>query len=86
MTSEVTLYTKYRLTPKQVDILRFVTTYATDHLGNSPGVTEVAKQFGIPWSTAYWNLSVLSNKRLLELRDSKIIVEQSSWEPPDYLE
>lgn len=84
--TDAILYQGYQLTKMQVDILRFVATYAVDHRGNSPGVSEVAKQFSLAWSTAYWHLSALSNKRLVELRDSKIVVEKSSWEPPDYLE
>jgi len=86
MANDISFYTSYQLTPMQVDILRFVATYAIDHRGNSPGVAEVAKHFKIAWSTAYWHLSTLSHKRLVELRDSKIIVEKSVWEPPDYLE
>src|SRR3990167_6485173 len=84
--NERVLYAGYQLTKMQVDILRFVAVYAIDHRGNSPGVAEVAKKFGLAWSTAYWHLSALSNKRLVELRDSKIVVERASWEPPDYLE
>ncbi len=83
---DLILYAGYKLSPVQVDIFRYVADYAGSHLGNSPGVAEVAKQMNIPWSTAYWHLTVLSNKRLVELRDSKIIVERSNWEPPDYLE
>jgi Mn-dependent DtxR family transcriptional regulator len=84
--NERALYMGYRISKTQLDVLRFVIEYAKDHNGNSPGVAEIAAHFEVAWSTARWHLGELSNKRLVELRDSKIVVEDANWEPPDLLE
>lgn len=80
------LYVGYRLTRTQVDYLRFIVQYAIDHNGNSPGINEAAEQFGVTWSTARGHVIELSNKRLVQLKDGKIVVEESEWDPPDYLD
>jgi Mn-dependent DtxR family transcriptional regulator len=71
-----------QLTDLQRDYLMFVITYAQDHNGNSPGLRETAKHFGVHPSTARGHLGELANKRLLRFEDRKIIVEESVWTPP----
>jgi Mn-dependent DtxR family transcriptional regulator len=76
------LVTGYGLTPLQAEYLRFIIEYAQDHNGNSPSKSEIANQFNVGWSTARWHVAALSNKRLVQEVDSKIVVEDAVWEPP----
>lgn len=78
------LHLAYGLTVAQIGYLRFIVEYARDHNGNSPGLRELARQFGVHHSTARGHIMELSNKRLVRIQDSKIIVEESVWESPPY--
>ena len=84
--TERQLYNVYNCTSTQIEYLRYIVTYARDHNGNSPGLRQSARHFGVSYSTARGHVAELSNKRLLRREDGVIIVEDSVWEPPDYIE
>ena len=81
--NERMLYAGYNCTPLQIEYLRFIIEYARDHNGNSPDTAKLAAHFGVVWNTARGHIMQLSNRRLVRVIDSEIIVERSSWEPPE---
>lgn len=74
-------------TPKQTrrdKIALFVREYAIDHLGNTPSLGEIAREFGISRTTAHNHSLKLVSEGRAEWRDGEFILAGSEFSlPPD---
>lgn len=64
------------------DIFLFVMTWASDHVGNTPSLGEIARKFGIRRSTAYTHTLKLVNDGRARWIDGEFILEKSEYFPP----
>jgi hypothetical protein len=74
------------LPARQWAVLSWIIEYADLHNGVTPGFRETARQFNIHPSTARGYIFELANKHLLRIVDKKIVVEDSEWTPPPYVD
>lgn len=64
------------------DIFLFIMTWASDHVGNTPSLGEIARKFGIRRSTAYTHTLKLVNDGRAKWKDGELILEKSEYFPP----
>ncbi|HML24949.1 MAG TPA: hypothetical protein PKD09_25065 [Aggregatilinea sp.] len=65
------------------DIYDFICAYADEKDGPTPSIREVAKAFGVYYSTAYHHVMKLIIDGRLRQEDGKLIVVGSEWIAPE---
>lgn len=68
------------------EIFEWICIYAEEHNGVTPSIRAVARQFGIAYMTARAHVLELLAERRLRIEDNQLIVEDSTWIPPDTLQ
>lgn len=78
-----------RRSPRKIlrrdEIFQWICTYAEEHNGATPSIRATAREFDIAYMTARAHILELLAERRLRMEDNQLIVEDSTWIPPDIL-
>lgn len=64
------------------EIMAYICEYAGEKDGPTPSINEIARQFGLAYSTIYHHVLKLQVEGRLVQRDGKLCVVNSEWYPP----
>jgi len=67
---------------RREEILLYICDYANERSGPTPSINEIAKHFGVAYSTVYHHVMRLGLDGKLLIRDGKLVVVGSEWFEP----